>query len=112
MTFEDVKAVYNGPEDSATKYFQEKMAPSLKQEMSPIVTDSLSQVGAIQVYENVIGQYKTLPFVPDVKADLTDHVTQKGIEGIFHYIAKEEAAIRQNPAEQTTELLRRVFGGK
>jgi hypothetical protein len=48
--------------------------------------------------------------VPDVKADLTTYVVEKGMDGIFHYIAVEEAAIRQNPAKRTTELLQRVFG--
>jgi hypothetical protein len=112
MTFEDVKAIYNGPENAATKYFQNKMSTPLSKEFRPIVDDSLSQVGAIQSYDKVIDQYKSLPFVPDVKADLTNHVLEKGIEGIFYYIAKEEAAIRQNPTKQTTALLKRVFGAK
>jgi hypothetical protein len=50
-----------------------------------------------------------LPFVPDVKADLTNHVLEKAIAGIFLYLGKEEAAIRENPAKRTTELLKKVF---
>ena len=110
MTFDDVMAIYNGPEDSATEYFRSKMSPDLKKEMRPLVENSMAQVGVIQAYDTVIGQYRTMPFVPDVKANLTDHVLQKGVDGIFYYIAKEEAAIRQNPAKQTTDLLKRVFG--
>jgi len=34
------------------------------------------------------------------------------MNGIFHYLAQEEAAIRQNPAKRTTELLKTVFGSK
>lgn len=112
MTFEDVKRIYNGPEDAATKYFQGKMSPSLAKEMRPIVDESLSKVGAIQSYDNVMGKYQSLPFVPDVKADLTNHVVEKGMDGIFYYVAQEEAAIRQNPAKRTTDLLKRVFGAK
>lgn len=112
MTFADVKKIYAGPEDSATRYFQGKMTPSLKKEMQPIVESSLSQVGAVQSYDAVMGQYKALPFVPDVKANLTEHVLQKGMDGLFYYIAKEEAAIRKDPAKQTTALLKKVFGGK
>lgn len=112
MTFADIKKIYDGPDDSATRYFQAKMSPSLSREMSPIVQNSLSQVGAVQAYDNVIGSYKTLPFVPDVKANLTNHVVQKGMEGIFYYLAKEEADIRKNPAKRTTELLKKVFGAK
>lgn len=112
MTFEDVNTIYSGPEDAATKYFQSKMSPALLEEMTPLISSSLSQVGAVQSYDAVMGQYKTLPFVPDVKADMTTHVANKAMDGIFYYLAKEEAAIRQNPVRQTTDLLKRVFGGK
>ncbi len=112
MSFEDVKKIYNGPKDSATKYFQKTMTPSLSKEMSPIVKNSLSEVGAVQSYDNVMGKYKALPFVPDVKANLTAYVVQRGMDGIFHYIAKEEAAIRENPVRQTTALLKKVFGAR
>ncbi|MCP4722326.1 MAG: DUF4197 domain-containing protein [Desulfobacteraceae bacterium] len=112
MTFNDVKNIYNGPKDSATKYFQSKMSASLSNEMRPIVRNSLSKVGAIKAYDNVMSNYQALPFVPDVKANLTDHVVKKGLDGIFHYIAKEEAAIRENPVRHTTELLKKVFGNR
>jgi len=59
-----------------------------------------------------MGQYKTLPFVPDVKANMSDYVLEKAMDGIFYYLAKEEAAIRKNPAKRTTDLLKRVFGKK
>jgi hypothetical protein len=47
MTFDDVKSIYNGPEDSATRYFRGKMTPGLTREIEPVVTESLSNVGAI-----------------------------------------------------------------
>jgi hypothetical protein len=112
MTFDDVKKIYEGPEDAATQYFKRKMTPSLAKEMQPVVDKSLAEVGAVQAYDNVMKEYKSFPFSPDVKADLTDYVVDKGMDGIFYYMAKEEAAIRQNPAKRTTELLQRVFGGK
>ena len=112
MTMDDVKAIYNGPEDSATRYFQSKMSPALAQEMKPVVEKSLAEVGAVKAYDNVMGQYRAMPFVPDAKANLTEHVIDKGMDGIFYYLAKEEAAIRQNPAKRTTELLKKVFGAQ
>ena len=112
MTFEDVMNIYNGPEDAATRYFQDKMTPPLAKEMQPVVEQSLAEVGAVQSYDNVMGEYRTIPFVPDVKADLTTYVVERGMDGIFYYMAKEEAAIRQNPAKRTTELLQKVFGAK
>ncbi len=109
MTFEDVKQIYEGPNDAATQYFKGKMTPDLATEMKPVIENSLSEVGAVKAYDTMMEQYKTLPFVPDVKANLTNHVVEKGMDGIFYYVAKEEAAIRQNPTKRTTELLKKVF---
>lgn len=112
MSFDDVKQIYSGTEDAATQYFRGKMAPSLSTEMQPVVKESLSEVGVVKAYDNVMKQYRSIPFVPEVKADLTDYVLEKGIDGIFHYMAIEEAAIRRNPAKRTTDLLKHVFGAK
>ncbi len=109
MTMADVQGIYNGPNDAATQYFKGKMSPELSKEMKPVIEDSLSQVGAVKSYDDMMKGYKSIPFVPDVKADLTDHVVEKGMDGIFYYMAKEEAAIRQNPVKRTTELLKKVF---
>lgn len=110
MTFEDILAIYKGPADSATQYFKGKMSPELAKEMAPIVDTSLSQVGALQAFDNVMGKYKAIPFVPDVKTDLTDHVVQKAMDGIFYYMAQKEKAIREDPLKQTSALLKKVFG--
>ena len=110
MTLDDVMNIYKGPDDAATKYFQSKMSQPLAKTMHPIVENSLAEVGAVQSYDNVMGKYSSLPFVPDVKADLTNYVIEKGMNGIFHYLALEEAAIRKNPIKRTTDLLKRVFG--
>ena len=109
LTWEDVKNILNGPDDAATQYFKGKMSTPLSAEMKPIVDESLNQVGAIKSYNNVMGKYKSLPLVPDVQADLSQHVLDKGIEGIFYYLALEEGKIRNDPAKRTTELLKKVF---
>lgn len=110
MTLRDVRRIYEGPEDSATRYFQSKMTPPLVRSMRPVVDQELAQVGALQAYDRMMGQYRSLPFVPDVKADLTEHVLTKALDAVFLYLAREEAAIRRDPAKRTTQLLRRVFG--
>ncbi|MCG8618253.1 MAG: DUF4197 domain-containing protein [Desulfobacterales bacterium] len=109
MSFEDAKSILNGADDAATQYFKEKMSPGLAAAMKPVVDNTLAQVGAVQAYDAMIGQYKSLPFVPDVKANLTTHAVQKAMDGIFYYLAQEEKAIRQDPAKRTTELLQKVF---
>ena len=110
MTIQDAAKILNGPDDSATQYFRKAMGPGLAREMEPIVDSTLADAGAVQAYDSMMGQYSTIPFMPDAKADLTDYVVEKGMDGIFHYVAKEEAAIRNNPAARTTDLLKKVFG--
>jgi hypothetical protein len=109
MTWEDVTSIYNGPDDAATRYFQEKMSGPLAKAMEPVVNESLAKVGAIETYNRFMGKYTQLPFVPDLHSDLNSYVVTKGMDGIFLYLARQEAAIRNNPAERTTELLKRVF---
>lgn len=111
MELEDVQRIYNGREDEATRFFRERMTPDLVERFTPIVNDALSEVGAIRSYEQMMSSYKTLPFVPDVKSDLSSYTVEKAMDGLFHYLAQEEAAIRSNPAARTTELLQKVFGG-
>ena len=109
MSMEDAQAIYDGPTDAATRYFQKRMTAPLTQQMKPIVDNSMTQVGAVAAYDALVGQYKTIPYVPDIKSNLTLHVIEKALEGLFHYIAQEETAIRTLDTARTTELLKRVF---
>jgi hypothetical protein len=109
MSFDDAKAILDGPDDAATQYFKEKMSPGLSETMTPVIDQSLEQVGAIQAYDLMMGEYKSMPFVPDVKGNLTGHAVEKAMDGIFYYLAQEEKAIRENPAKRTTELLQKIF---
>jgi len=112
MTLDDARAIYDGPKDAATQYFRRVATPDLKETVAPVVEDALKDVGAIAAYDQLTARYKTIPFVPDLKADLTNHATGLALDGLFHYLASEEAAIRENPAKRTTELLAKVFGAK
>ena len=107
MTLEDAKRIFEGSNTAATDYFKTHMSGALTERFTPIVESSLAEVGAVQAYGKMMGQYKTLPFVQDVKADLTTHAVAKVQEGLFHYIATEEVSIRSNPAAQTTDILKK-----
>ena len=109
MTLDDARNILSGPNDAATRYFQSKMTPDLVKEFTPIVNESLAEAGAIKSYDKAIGQYKKIPLVPDAKADLSSYVVEKGMDGIFHYLAVEEAKIRTDPVARTTDLLKKVF---
>lgn len=109
MTLDDAMAIYNGPEDAATRYFQKKLTPQLTDEMTPLVRQSLAETEAARTYDSVMASYRAIPFVPDAKADLTAHVVDRGLAGIFFSLAREEAAIRRNPAKRTTDMLQKIF---
>jgi hypothetical protein len=110
MSIDDVMGIYNGGDNAATEYFKAETAAPLADAMRPHVASQLSEVGALRTYEKTMRRYQSIPFVPNVRSDLTDYVTDKAIAGIFHYLGREEAQIRKNPAKRTTELLKRVFG--
>jgi hypothetical protein len=44
--------------------------------------------------------------------DLDKYVVGKTLDGLFYMLGEEEKKIRKNPAAQTTELLKEVFGRK
>jgi len=48
--------------------------------------------------------------VPKVDADLDGYVVDGALDGIFLYLAREEAAIREDPVKRSTDLLKQVFG--
>jgi hypothetical protein len=110
LTLDDVMGIYNGPDDAATQYFRGKMADPLGTSMQPIVADSLDQVGAAQLYEDSMASYNALPMVPKVESDLDGYVVDRALDGIFIYLAREEAAIREDPVKRSTDLLKQVFG--
>lgn len=111
MTVDDARGILNGPDDAATQYLRRTTGGQLKDSMRPVVDSSLSDVGAIQSYDAMMGEYDNIPFVPDVKADITDYALDKTLDGVFYYVAVEEAAIRNDPLKRSTELLQTVFAG-
>lgn len=110
MTLDDAKSILSGSDDAATQYLKQQMGPSLDKAMQPVVSNALADVGAVQSYDKLVratGSFAQL--MPDLNADLNQHVVDAASKGIFGYLAEEEAAIRANPAKRTTELLKRVF---
>ena len=112
MTIADAQSILSGQNDAATQYLRRTMGAQLSGDISPIIQSALNQAGAVQAYDRVVGQYASMPFMPDIKADLNAYVVDKAMDGIFYYVAQEEAAIRANPAKRTTEILRKVFGAQ
>ncbi len=114
MTFNDAMGILNGPETAATQYFRGKMTPPLTTAFRPIMERQLGEAGAIKSFDNTVNRYEGIPFAPSLgssaKGKLIDHGVSYALGGIFHYLGKEEAAIRNNPAKRTTKILRKIYG--
>ena len=112
LTFTDVWNILTGQKDAATQFLKRTTSTQLVSAFSPIMQKSLDQVGATRYYTQLAGSYNQLPLVQKVQPDLNQYATGKAVDGLFTLIAQEEANIRENPVARTTELLRRVFGGR
>jgi hypothetical protein len=112
MTFEDARTILTGPQDSATQYFRRTTSGSLTSSFRPIVDAALNGVGAVKALSAVQARAKGIAFIGQSIGDfnLTDFTVGKALDGLFHYLAVEEAAIRTNPVARTTNLLKQVFG--
>lgn len=109
MSFDDARSILNGPDDAATQYFKKTTSGDLTEAFTPVVEDTLQDIGAVKAYDQMMAKYKSMPLVPDLKGNLTNYAVEEALNGIFYYLAKEEKAIRENPAKQTTELLKKLF---
>ena len=109
MTFDDARHILTGNDTAATDYFKRTSTPDLTTAFAPIVHTSMQRVG-------VVGQYdRFLQTAPGGAAlanefDLDKYVVGKTLDGLFYMLGEEEKKIRKNPAAQTTQLLKQVFG--
>jgi hypothetical protein len=130
MSVSDAKGIVTGPQDAATQYFKRTTTQPLTQAFRPIMEQSLSQAGATQAFQKVsksvagsasgaTGGLGGLAGLAGMGGggtaapqgfDFTDYAVGKALDGLFHYIGQEEAAIRTNPAARSTDLLKQVFG--
>lgn len=112
MTINDALALLSGGKRSATDYFQNKTTQSLTTAFSPVIDSALDKTSATKYYSDVVTKYNSLPTTfKKINPDLKGYVTEKAVKALFDQIAKEELAIRENPAARTSELLKKVFGG-
>ncbi len=112
MSIQDAAGILKGGDSAATMYLKQKTSLPLTNVFSPIVKESLSKVDATKYWNSVFTTYNKVPFVKKVNTDLNAYVTEKALAGIFYQVALEEQKIRKNPAAQTTDLLKKVFGSK
>jgi len=110
MSIDDARHILTGSDTAATEYFKQKTTPQLTAAFRPVVDKTMAENGVTKQYNALVGQYKSLPFAKTQNLDITDYVVGKALDGLFYEVGEEEKKIRQDPAKQTTDLLKEVFG--
>lgn len=113
MTLDDARNILNGPDDAATRFFRQRSEASLTGKLRPVIEQATAQVGVTSSYKDMLRRAGPLASLVSKDAqDIDGYVTARALDGLFLKLAAEEKLIRENPAARTTELLRKVFGGK
>jgi hypothetical protein len=110
MTIADATNILLGNKDAATQYFKRVTTAQLMEKFRPVITSSLSKVGATKYWTDAASAYNRIPLVKPVTTDLSSYVAQKAIDGMFVQVAQEELKIRNNLTARSTTLLQKVFG--
>jgi hypothetical protein len=111
MTITDAVNILLGRnKDEATQYFKRVTTAQLLEKFKPVITNSLSKVGATKYWSDAAVAYNKIPLVKPVSTDLSEYVAQKAIDGMFIQVAQEELKIRDNISARSTTLLQKVFG--
>jgi len=113
MTLSDAIGLVRNGDTSATHFFREKTTARLTEAFMPVIKSSLDKVNATKYYGDIITRYNNFPTtIKKINPDLNSYVCQKAIDALFNLVAQEERNIRNNFAARTTDLLKKVFGGR
>ena len=109
MSVTDAKNILLGSDDAATQYFRKNTETALSGKFQPIVVNAMQKVQLAQKYDQFAGKGVQLGLVDAKDANLENYVTQKALDGLFVMMAEQEKAIRANPLEATSNLVKQVF---
>ena len=113
MDIGDAIGLVRNGDTSATHFFREKTTAQLTAAFLPVIKSSLEKVNATKYYGDLVTRYNNFPTtIKKINPDLPGYVTDKAVNALFDLVAKEERNIRENLAARTTDLLKKVFGGR
>jgi Protein of unknown function (DUF4197) len=110
MTLEDAKGILTGGQTSATDFFRSKTEATLTERFAPIVKTHTDKVGLAQQYNQYAGAAAQFNLIDKKQANVEQYVTQQALDRLYTVIGEKEAAIRANPMQAGSDLLKRVFG--
>jgi hypothetical protein len=110
MSVDDAKAILTGGDDGVTQYFKRSSSDALAKKFAPIVSASTKKLQLADQYNKFAGTAAGMGLIDQKDADLDSYVTNKAMDGLFLMIAEQEKALRSNPMEAGSALLKKVFG--
>lgn len=110
MTLEDAKGILTGGKTSATDFFRKKTEATLTERFGPIVKETTDKVGLAQQYNQFAGMAAQFNLIDKKQANVEQYVTQQTLDRLYTLIGEKEAAIRANPLQAGSDLLKQVFG--
>lgn len=110
MTLEDAKGILTGGPTSATEFFRRKTEAQLTERFLPTVKATTDKVGLAQQYNRYAGTAAQFNLIDPKQARIEDYVTQQALDRLYQLIGEKEAAIRANPLQAGSDLLKKVFG--
>jgi hypothetical protein len=110
MTVADATAVLTGGDDAVTRFFADKTRGPLGVQFLPVVQRATARVGLADRYNRVAGKAAGLGLIKDSEANIERYVTDKTLDGLYTVIAEQERALRANPAQAGSAILKKVFG--
>jgi hypothetical protein len=110
MTVADATAVLTGGDDAVTRFFADKTRAPLSEQFLPVVRTATAKVGLADRYNRVAGKAAGLGLIKDKEANIERYVTDKTLDGLYAVIAEQERALRANPAQAGSAILKKVFG--
>lgn len=110
MTFSDARGIVTGGDTAATDYFKRQSTEELTTAFTPIVHQAMLKVGVVRQYNALMQNPALSRLSSNENFNLDDYVVGKTLDGLFYELGQEEKRIRKDPAAQTTQLLKDVFG--
>ncbi len=110
MSLEDAKGILTGGQTSATDFFRRKTETQLTERFLPIVKITTDQVGLAQQYNRYAGMAAQFKLIDQSQSNVEQYVTQQSLDRLYTLIGEKEAAIRANPLQAGSDLLKKVFG--
>ncbi|MBZ5523002.1 MAG: DUF4197 domain-containing protein [Acidobacteriia bacterium] len=112
MTFSDARQILSGGDTAATAYFKKTSTADLTTAFTPTVHQAMESVGVVRQYNQLMKNPMAASLAGRQNLNLDSYVVGKTLDGLFYVLGQEETKIRKDPAAQTTNLLKEVFGRK